>query len=254
VPVGQQLAPPIDHSPDYSWDGSTLTVTKAGANIKNLQFAGRIVVAAANVKMQFIRVRSATDAKTTNVVQVDYNNPAAYLTMEDSEVDGGNNPGCDELVDYSQFTLIRDNLHSCGDGTHPNGNAVILDTWIHDLDGCCGNHNDDVQLTEGSNVTVRHNRLDNANGENSSILIGADQGPISNVDIEDNLLNGGGFTYQGGDRGRVSNVTFTNNHFLRMPEAGAYFPRCGSFGPSTAASNNAWSGNVWDDTGGTMTN
>ena len=113
--------------------------------------------------------------------------------------------------------------------------------------------NDGIQMTEGSNVWIVHNMVSNPQDQTSCIQVGADQGPISNVVEEDNLVNGGGYSLYGGEGGAysVSNIKILNNRIMRLPEAGGFFTNGGFYGPVTATNDAAitFLGNVWDDTG-----
>jgi hypothetical protein len=118
-----------------------------------------------------------------------------------------------------------------------------------------GSHDDDI-LTNGpsSNLAVHHNRLDNAHTQTSVVALFEDFGPITNATIDNNLLNGGGYTvYAGGDApaGRPCiNCRFTNNRFLRTPDRRAFWPNGGYWGRVTALDGTIiWTGNVWDDSG-----
>jgi len=81
-----------------------------------------------------------------------------------------------------------------------------------------------------------------------------DFSPVQNVTVDNNLLNGGGYSLYGasGDgkaySGQTVNIKVTNNHF-----GAKFYPQCGQYGPVTyfspSASGNLWSGNVWDRTG-----
>jgi hypothetical protein len=77
--------------------------------------------------------------------------------------------------------------------------------------------------------------------------------------VDDNLLNGGGWTEYGGhDLSMTSGtqgqkIRITNNLFMRLPEPEAFFANGGYWGAvahfDSTSPGKVWSGNVWDDTG-----
>jgi hypothetical protein len=77
---------------------------------------------------------------------------------------------------------------------------------------------------------------------------------VSNVNISNNLIAGGGFTlYCGGinDPNSVTNETVTNNRI-----SNAYWSNGGYYGPLAycgAGFADTFSGNVWDETGAPIT-
>jgi hypothetical protein len=102
-------------------------------------------------------------------------------------------------------------------------------------------------------LDFEHNSLQNPNQQTSNILIKADQGNIHDVYVNNNLFNGGGYSFYWYDAGfRSTNGTVVNNHFMRSPEAGGVFAKGGYWGPvaiNAAQNPIAWANNVWDDTG-----
>lgn len=211
---------------------AALTISKAGQIVSGLDVKGCVTVNAANVVIEKSRITGGC----TNVIQ----NNSTGLIVRDSEIVGtGANT---EAIGWTDYTLLRVNIHGTGDGARANGNVVIQDSWIHGLVSSSDSHNDGVQVTEGSNIRIVHNAIENPNGQTSAVMIGADQGAISDIAVQNNLLNGGGYTlYAGGGPG----ITVTGNHFGKK-----FFPKCGYYGPvNISDSGVAFTGNVWDDTG-----
>jgi hypothetical protein len=171
------------------------------------------------------------------------------LVVEDSEIDGLGSPDT-QGIGWGGFTLRRVNVHGVGDGVRANGGVLVEDSWIHDLASGNGSHNDGIQVTEGSNITIRRNAIENAHSQTSAILLGADQGSIANVLVEGNLLNGGGFALYGGAEppagNTISNIRLVGNRFGRK-----FFAKGGYYGPMTATNDPriTVSGNAWQDTG-----
>ena len=183
---------------------------------------------------------------------------AAGTLIEDVEIFGG---ACDYQNSFSDaiigggYTLLRANIHNVGQGATALGTnpVVIQDSYVHDL--CIrddlGSHNQALGTNgHAAGYTIRHNTLENWDGQTGVISLFADFGPVQNVTIDNNLLNGGGYTIYGayGDgkpySSQTRNIVITNNHFGRK-----FFPNCAFYGPRVYADNATWTGNVWDDTG-----
>jgi hypothetical protein len=179
-------------------------------------------------------------------------NDSTALTIEDSTVIA--TTGATVGVGWSDYTLRRVEISGGSDGAFANGNVLVEDSWIHGMIPTGDSHNDGIQVTSGSNITIRHNTIDNALSETSAIMLGADQGNISGITVENNLLNGGGYTLYAGANpptGKtISNIRLIGNHFGRT-----YWSTCGYYGPMAAQDDPeiTMSGNVWDDTGAAIT-
>jgi hypothetical protein len=145
------------------------------------------------------------------------------------------------------------NAHDSGDIVRMDGHATIQDSWLHDPSGTQGSqHNDVIQSTNADYIRILHNRLENPHTQTSCILLKADIGNISNVVVDSNLFNGGGYAfywYDGNDHShRISDGKVTNNRWLRSP-GGGYFAKGGLYGPvaTLAYDMPQWSGNAWQD-------
>ncbi|MEP7055421.1 MAG: hypothetical protein ABI912_09260 [Actinomycetota bacterium] len=111
----------------------------------------------------------------------------------------------------------------CEDGFLLGDGATLSDSWCYGLVPRTNpaGHDDCIQSTAGSNITIRHNALDGPwRGQTSGILIKSDQGPISNVIIDNNYISGGSYTVYvlPGGYPMPTNVRLTNNR-LRMNSA-----------------------------------
>jgi hypothetical protein len=142
-----------------------------------------------------------------------------------------------------------------GDGLGIGNDVQVVDSYIHGLVNCSDCHVDGVQSTSGVNIVLRHNTIENSFTQTSCIMLGNEFGPLRNVLIEDNLLNGGGYTiYGGGSDSNVDHIRIINNRFRRAPNG--FFSDGGHYGPVAYFGNrpgNKWSGNVWDDNGKAIT-
>ena len=162
------------------------------------------------------------------------------LTVTDVEIAG--RPGCQAALAFSHYTATRLNIHGCADGARVDAAATVQDSWIHDFWN--GRQNgqqvgavahDGISTTGGSNLTIRHNRIDNPRSDNSCIMIGGQYGEPSNVVIENNYLDGGNYSIFLAPNG--TNRVIRNNTFTRT-----YLT-----GPADVGGSYVWSGNVFTD-------
>ncbi|MCZ7525046.1 MAG: right-handed parallel beta-helix repeat-containing protein [Acidimicrobiia bacterium] len=245
-PAAQASGPtesPLDagpSNPSLLQPSGPLTISTPGAVIENVDVNGAITVHAPNVTIRNFRA--------SNIVQ----EGAGGMVLEDGEVHGFNDPGFggDGIV-WADFTARRVDVHHVHDGFKAHGDVLIESTWVHDLNARRGpgagaggySHNDCVQVSSGSNIVLRNSRFERC-GLNAAVFIDADQGPIDNVLVENNFIDGGGFTlYSIRSRSApwfgvptnvvIRNNTFGNDHL---------------FDYATISGNVVWEGNV--DTAG----
>jgi hypothetical protein len=278
------------------------TITAAGTVIDGKDINCRINIRASGVVIKNSRIRVSNDKAL-------YVNDVFHAVIMDTEMDGqhtDNSTGGISLIGDGSYTCVRCNLHGSGDIARANwGGVAIVDSWLHD--GYCiqtGCHNDTIQSTGWTNsctpnveglppvagstdttaarycIRVVHSRLENQNNQTSNILLKADQGAIHDVLVENNLFNGGGYSFYwyDGTANQISAGLVRNNRFRRdtsvpcknpdgtlkavspnlgstsVPATKGYWSLGGCFGP--VASNvpvtsryPTWTNNVWDDTG-----
>ena len=219
-------------------------ITADGTVISGQDISGCLTITASNVTIKDSRIRCSGYW----VVKFEGSNEL----IEDTELDGMGSSTVNPALIGANFKAYRLNIHGSADGIHPGSNALVQDSWVHDLVQANGSHNDAIQMWNVDGVTIRHNYLDNANKETSCILPSSNDGYIKNVTVDNNLMNGGGYTvYGGGGSGAiypVANLSFTNNRFMRSP-TGGHWPKGGYYGVKAyIASGDVWSNNVWDDT------
>jgi hypothetical protein len=209
------------------------TITDDGAVIEGLDISGCVTIDAANVTIRNSRIRCSGSYIVQNL-----DKPGAVLDHVD--LDGGGSASTIATVG-SNLTINAANIHGVGDGPRAGSNSTISNSYIHDLIEGGGSHNDGIQSTAGSNITITGNNIQNPHRQTSAILIGADLGDISGVYIAGNLLNGGSFTvYAGNDPGHAcTNVSVVNNAF------GRDF----LYGTSSTNVPVSWSGNYFADDG-----
>jgi hypothetical protein len=260
VPKGTQLTvlTPTNVPAGATWTGSQLIVTADDVTISGYQINGGVIVRGARTTIRKTLISDTSDAV---VVAVDYGYPKASLLLEDSEVNGNApNSNCTIDVGWSNYVLLRDNLHDCTDAiAYVNGNDVIKDSWLHTVfdhnKTGTGIHADVLQTTEGSNDQIVHNTIENSQPTGTSgWMCGTDQGPVSNILFENNLINVSGYGWYGcatssGLNPQLSGpMIYRNNHVERAPEG--YWPN-GDKGPDVDTVDRAvvFVNNVWDDDG-----
>lgn len=206
-----------------------LNITTDGTIVQNLNFVNAsITVNANNVTIRNCRIT------TYDYYPID--NSGTGLLVQDCEITGTAD-AVTAAISFDNYTARRCNVSGSADGFKANSNVTIEDCYVHDLRVTQNSHNDGIQSTGGSNVTVRHNTID-TNLAGVAIQFGsADTGWL----VTNNLIRATGWTFNGG--AGTSNNTFTNNRFARVS---------GWYGPaSLGGSGNVWTGNIYDDDGTT---
>jgi hypothetical protein len=261
---GGNNLPPISKD----WPSSANTGTPAGVTLKDCattitksatydacRFNGGVLVQASNVKI--------TRSLILGDVNAGSGSQQSGLVISDTTINckcPADNSHTPAAIQESNYTLLRVNLYGSGHGAAVKNNVVIQDSYIHGLGANTEAHKDGIFAGDGTNVTIRHNNIEcndgSAAGCTSAIGLLTDFGDISYYTIDHNLLNTVGsycFYGSGGPQKSYSthHITFTNNHFGR-----SIYPKCGFYGPVTyfdmKKPGMVWSGNVWDDSGQTV--
>ena len=217
----------------------SITVTTNGTVISGKNVTGQIAVRASNVTIENTCVRSST------FYPIDFTS-GSNLTIRHVTVTGSGD--CQRAVEPEGNGVIMDamNVSGCIDGVQMSSNDVLENSYIHDLLFPPGSHNDGVQQNGGSHDVVRHNTILNPHNQTSCVNFTTDFGPVSDITITGNLLNGGNYTVYSragwGNGSDPTGVSVTDNHFGSADV----------FGLLTADGSVAWSGNVSDATGQTV--
>ncbi len=231
-----------------------MLIREPGTVIDSKDINGQLQIRARNVVIRNSRIR------VSNASAIDTRDPNNNLLVEDTEIDGQNadrSAGGIALIGYTGYTLRRVNAHRSGDILRMEGWAEVHDSWLHDPYHGATTHNDVIQSTNAYHLRIVHNRLENQHTQTSCILLKADLGSISDVVVDRNLMNGGGYSFYWYDHNtgnyRITNGSITNNRFMRAP-TGGFWPKGGYHGTHVfrAAQLPAWSGNVWHDTGAVL--
>lgn len=234
VPVGTALT-----------SSGSITVTRDGTVLDALDVTGTIEVNASNVTIRRTRITN------TGTYPIRMGSGFVNLVVEDTEIDGRSRGGA--AVVHANYTLRRVNIHHVTEGPRLSGNNVVEDSYIHHLVRCPetsfsqGCHVDALQSTGGTNITVRGNNIQAYNPDtkdplNAVFMFGEEQKPLRGCLVEDNVLNGGMVSVNGGGGGtRGAHCTFRGN------KVGRDFRYAATkyLGP-----NVSWdASNVWFDTG-----
>lgn len=199
VPAGVTLSPSGD-----------IVVTQAGAVISGLNIQGTVYIDAPNVTLENCKITSASFA----VVQIASGVTGAVVQNCDINGVGSGNDGSSGIL--GQGTFVANNIYNVENGIAVEGASTIKDNYIHNLLASGSPHYDGIQIDGGvSNVTIEHNTVINTFTQTSAIMIDNYFGPISNINVDNNLLAGGGYTVYSDAQfsgGSISGVSFTNNH------------------------------------------
>jgi hypothetical protein len=218
---------------------SGTTITQDGTVLEGVYISGNVTVNADNVTIRNFKIETGSSYG----VQANGKN----LLLEDGEITGMASAG----VYGSGFTARRLFVHNSGnDAFKPVRDVVIEDSYIRELGYAADSHADGVQMVNGGNVVIRRNNFvmhDQPGFSNSQVIIvQTNNGPVDNVTVEGNWINGGGFSLQFRDKdqgyGAPTNIAIRNNRFGDDYQ----------FGPWSLDGNPVVCGNVWDDTGALM--
>lgn len=200
-----------------------ITVSPKGANtttvIENMDIKGSVSVKKGHVIIRNTRIDNS--GENGNKVAAIRLYAGTSAVIEDSTIDGGN---ASVAIGYGNYTLTRVNLKGGSDALRADGNVTVTDSYIHDLNRQPESHNDVIQTLSGKNITITHNTLKaftQGDPMNAVYQFGNFNGDVDNVLFENNLVNGGNYTFNANwksvDAGNwsVSNVRIVNNKFGR---------------------------------------
>lgn len=240
--------------------GTTLkncnTVVEAdNAKLDSCLFDGGLLVRGKNV--------TVTNSKIKGLVAADYvlNWNLSGLKLQDVEIDGTGHVTAngEAAIGYDNYTCIRCNVHHSGRGFNFQNNVTIKDSWAHDFTYVDGAHQSAAGSNGGSGNVVTHNRFNcSSQGCSGALVMYGDFHPVDNVEIKNNLFDGGAYCLYAGSTGESSgkpyphgtNIKIIDNMFGKSVE-----PRCGFYGPVAAweaNTGNVWSSNTWQDGSGSV--
>jgi hypothetical protein len=271
-PTCHLATPNVPDGPDPwggCFPGPTTTGVPAGATLTNytgdcdLYNSDNLVIDHEIINCSMLNYSHNVTITNSRIVGAFHNNSSnASVTIQDSEIDGGNDNT--EDVGWRDITLLRDNLHGNQHTINCGGNCVVRDSWTHDQypGAARGAHQNGFFSNGGSNYSLIHNSFGcfgtgGVAGCTSDVAF-LNGGAQDSADIENNLLLASSdpsfCVYPGPDSSTttyppVTNFTWKNNVFQRGSNSlcATYGPVYGWFPTAGTNSGNVWSGNVWDN-------
>lgn len=197
--------------PDDLRPSDSIVVTEDGAVIEGVDVSGTIRVTADDVTIRRSRIRHEAGYG----IRAD----GERLLVEDTTIIGLT-PAATASIGLSDYTCRRCDLSGATDGALAYADTVIERSFIHDLRPDEGSHNDGVQGSGGSDVTIRGNTiLGPFRTSTSAVLAQSNIAPLDGWRIEGNLLAGGSFAVflrdKGTGHGPPTDSTVADNHILR---------------------------------------
>ena len=196
------------------YSGST-TIKEDGTILENFIIDGTLNIQANDVIVRNCLITSG------GIYGIRANHGYTGLIVEDCEI--RNMRSAAILGD--DFIAKRCNIWNSGaDGIKPGRNFLIEGCYFHKLGYIDDAHADGIQMVAGGNGIIRGNTFDmpyNVPGYKNSqcIIMLTNNGVIDNVLIENNWIDGGGFSVQVRDKGNghgiPKNVSVVNNFFGR---------------------------------------
>jgi hypothetical protein len=226
-----------------------MRITTAGTVLDGYQIDGVLEVRAAHVTIKNSRIKGRIDTGDQNAFPGTMLQRVEIIGPYDKADDGGYS-----AVGYTGFTCDGCNVRGWGKGFALAEDVVIKNSWVHDIvvhgdPANGGSHNEAIISLGGNNFTIVNNRLDAGDAPNvsASLALYSQLAPITNVLVQGNLFDGGGYCVYAGESKayQASNTSFIGNVF-----GSRYGPRCGGYGPVTAFEHgrgNVWKGNVFQD-------
>ncbi|MFT4647432.1 MAG: hypothetical protein ACI9X4_000644 [Glaciecola sp.] len=228
-----------------------MTITQDGAVIENVRVYGAVNIEANNVTLRNFIIDAGGQPYAIRAIA-----GKQGIVIEDGELINVSS----SLIYGGGFEARRLNMHeSGGDGFKTTNDAVVEACWVHHLGTAPGAHADCNQTRAGSNFVFRGNNFDipidigAPYKQNACWIVQTGDGPIDNVLIEGNWINGGNFAVYlvnkfpppGSSRpnyGDPTNCRMVNNRFGRDYR----------YGVLQTTGYVYISGNRWDDNGQLM--
>lgn len=218
-----------------------LTITTDGTVIDSKDIKGALIIRAKNVTIRNSKIHDDMSAVAGINVQ-----DSGSATITDSEI-----YNFQVGIVYNNFTATRLNMHDISfDGIKMGSNATIQNSWLHSPKPSSDAHWDGIQVQAGViNTLIKGNFIDATGADTNSALFlvpDLEQSTNGPLTATGNWLGGGNYTtyiLRGRTGNVISNISVTNNRFGHGAK----------YGPAYVNVPVTWSGNVWDDTGKTVT-
>ena len=245
VPTGTQLTA-----------SGRVTASTPGEVINGLAVSGTIDVTASNVTIENTDVANASSCCWGVRIEPGVTGTVLkYDTIHGTDNASGSLAwAVDNAGDFNSVT--EDHVYTYDADRILNGPGTVTNSYCLGNANISGEHYECVYTGEGS-VVISHDTLLETHAQTGATWVGPDFGDIDTYTVENSLLGGGGYTLYGAAtnssnpaRGAlVGPVTIENNRFSKL-----YFPKGGYYGTDDYFdwSKTSWSGNIWDDTGQTV--
>lgn len=247
----------------YPVTGEDTTISEPGTVIDGADIRSGVRIVADNVTIKRSRIMSTSCGKDYGCFVVDLAPGYSGLVLEDVEVtkaDGVTN--VDRAISVAEkggsaesprATIRRTHVHGTYRGILVGDNTVIEDSYVADQDATAPAeaHTAAISAHGSVGLTIRHNTigLQPSETNSASMALYGDMGPLSNLLIEDNYVNGGtSCLWIGTDFPRTAEsfVTIRDNLF-----GTTFHANCGRYDPAYITPANAngpnftWTNNVW---------
>jgi hypothetical protein len=215
-----------------------LIITTAGTVVQNQEILGNVIVRASNVTLRNCIIRGATTPPTSGsyALILQSSNSNTGLVVEDCTLVSQSPNNWTVGVQGCNFTMRRCDVSATVDGIDVSGagNVLVDSCYIHD-----GNY---FTPSATNNDNQTHNYI--TRFAMSCFMIGQDQGPITNLRIVNNWLDGGTaqVNINAKSRGTMTPV-ITGNRFGRSRRNTYQMLLTGTIDRSSISNN------VWDDNG-----
>jgi len=226
-----------------------LRITTPGTVVDSLDIRGFVQVSAANVTIRNSIVRGYAASSSRSLVIQD--SASGSLTIESSELFAAAPSYWIDGVRGFNITVKKSNIHDVVDTVRVTGDNVRIESsWLHDNlhydvapDQTNGTHDDGIQIQKGTNIDVVGNTISDA--YNAALMYSPGLGPISDVVVSGNWIDGGGCSVNIAEQGRgpAAGLVFKNNVFGRDTRV----EDCAIIAPSTTAAVLSLTGNTYTD-------
>lgn len=215
----------------------SVDIRQDGYVLEDVDIQGNVEIHADNVTIRNFRIN------TTHWFGIDIKGGAKNTLIEDGEITGPKASG----IRGSNYTARRLHVHNMGaDAFKAVENVLIEQCLIEDLGYISKSHADGVQVSSGGNIMIQWNCFDLPHNEpgfknSHAVIIQTDFGPVDDVFVADNWINGGGFSVQSRlkKHGTPTNVSIVRNIFGRQF----------LYGPWKVDGDVRIGDNKWEDTG-----
>jgi hypothetical protein len=237
----------------WHWDPrGWVEIDGAGAVFRGFQVRANVDVSADDVTVAGNLISSAGNSFGVSIRH-------ARGSLIQGNTIRGPSTGADRLLvgvktvfgDESDTRVIGNDISRVSTGIQLDA-GLVSDNYVHDLGYAEGDHVNGITSNGGSAaLTISHNTVLNSHDQTDAVSLFEDFGAQRNKRIVQNLLAGGGYVIYGGANAGgqpTRDIVISGNRISRL-----FFPDGGRFGPlaafDAAGAGNAWTANVWDDTG-----